>query len=570
MSALSKLSFEELEMIRKYIIAYGDSDAEGNVNPDNVAPMQTILAPWNEAKNEMLFDLFGKELILSKEVEFIMGETELTMACEQRVYAYGKFGEERDNDTVYQFYKMFREELTYTDYDREANEWRNQKHGYTAAIANRLSELVAPYTLARNIYTGDTFFIPDPKTGKEYKVQHGCKAIKAIAKIATMYDIPGVEDFRIAHSQILNQKKLKGTLCLSIHPLDYMTMSDNNCDWDSCMSWWNAGAYRQGTVEMMNSPMAVVAYLRASDDMYIPGGKTWNSKKWRELIVVNEDIITNVKGYPYINESLTNTALDWIRELAAANSKLDYHAKKYAWKDFYLEELDMRIIPQANIMYNDFSSAEPHWAWIGSNYDWDNDLVFNYSGPSECMMCGDTYIYVDTESRLFCGECETVYTCDLCGDRISRFEYENNIASGYHTCDYCFGERCVQDAMSEDYIFDEDAERIAVRYDDIMIQGLDLYIDMHSYSTETIAKKILNEGCSLYEAEYFVSNPWGGYTDRITFVNFEEVQPWFFECSGYNYEEFKNWCNNPEGRDTSPLRYMDYRKVTDGWEITKL
>ena len=28
----------------------------------------------------------------------------------------------------------------------------------------------------------------------------------------------------------------------------------------------------------------------------------WNSKKWRELFIVNEDIISAVKQYPYEND----------------------------------------------------------------------------------------------------------------------------------------------------------------------------------------------------------------------------------------------------------------------------
>ena len=38
-------------------------------------------------------------------------------------------------------------------------------------------------------------------------------------------------------------------------------MSDNNSGWESCMSWRNNGCYRRGTVEMMNSPYVIVAYL---------------------------------------------------------------------------------------------------------------------------------------------------------------------------------------------------------------------------------------------------------------------------------------------------------------------
>ena len=37
------------------------------------------------------------------------------------------------------------------------------------------------------------------------------------------------------------------------------------------MSWADYGCYRQGTVEMMNSPLMVVAYLTAEEPMHMPG-----------------------------------------------------------------------------------------------------------------------------------------------------------------------------------------------------------------------------------------------------------------------------------------------------------
>ena len=89
------------------------------------------------------------------------------------------------------------------------------------------------------------------------------------------------EDFRIKHSRILSEKEFIGRLSLSIHPLDFMTMSDNDSDWSSCMSWRTCGSYRRGTVEMMNSPCVVVAYLSASKPMVLDRGShfKWNIKK---------------------------------------------------------------------------------------------------------------------------------------------------------------------------------------------------------------------------------------------------------------------------------------------------
>ena len=104
--------------------------------------------------------------------------------------------------------------------------------------------------------------------------------IHHLSDIADMEAI--FEQMRIKHSQILNKKRLKGTLCLSIHPLDYITISDNNCDWDSCMTWTGddcPGEYRLGTLEMMNSPSVVVAYLDSKEPYHpLDDGRAWSNK----------------------------------------------------------------------------------------------------------------------------------------------------------------------------------------------------------------------------------------------------------------------------------------------------
>ena len=47
------------------------------------------------------------------------------------------------------------------------------------------------------------------------------------------------------------------------------------------------GSYRLGTVEMMNSPMVICAYLSGKNQMDINGVYEWNSKKWRAWAIVS-------------------------------------------------------------------------------------------------------------------------------------------------------------------------------------------------------------------------------------------------------------------------------------------
>lgn len=107
-------------------------------------------------------------------------------------------------------------------------------------------------------------------------------------------------------SRFIQENKIEGYLYLSIYPLDFLTISENNEEWSSCHSL--DGDYRTGNLSYMVDQTTIVAYL-ADDKMEhlrcLPAGMTWNSKKWRMLI--HTDGIHNIyydRQYPYESEAL--------------------------------------------------------------------------------------------------------------------------------------------------------------------------------------------------------------------------------------------------------------------------
>jgi hypothetical protein len=70
-------------------------------------------------------------------------------------------------------------------------------------------------------------------------------------------------------STICTVKEYKTNLVLSIHPIDFMTSSDNASGWTSCMNWRDDGGYSSGTIEMMNSNMVIIAYLENNSKSFI-------------------------------------------------------------------------------------------------------------------------------------------------------------------------------------------------------------------------------------------------------------------------------------------------------------
>lgn len=448
MALVTKLSKEELKMVESYIDKYA---TRGEAY--RTAGAEYILRVWDEAKSEYLYNMFGDQFILSRDVEFKKGSEEMSNELDEVIYGYHE-----TEDCVGYRAKLFLDAY----YDMIVNKYCHTHEYY------RLRELIDFTELVTNVYEGDTCELTIGLE-KPIKVQHGCKNTRTLGKIAEAYKLPNFEDFRLVHSQILNQKKLKGTMCLSIHPLDYMTMSDNTYDWNSCMSWENDGCYKQGTVEMMNSPMVVVAYLNGTDTMYMPGSnEKWNSKKWRQLFIVNPNMIGNIKAYPYRNDDLTQFVLTWLKELAEQANIGKYTEKivKYnTYREFNLKELDNRAIevrPYTYQMYNDFSDRQ--FAYFGEPIE-AGTYRFCYSGSSECMACGSIDCNFDGEGMLVGDCCEERYYCECCEDTYYDKDELTDI-DGRLVCRYCLENYYVEDELTGDLHHYDDITSIFLAPDD--------------------------------------------------------------------------------------------------------
>lgn len=389
----NQITNAEKEALIKYIKEYNGTNTISK-------PLDYILRFWASAKTN-LYELLGHQLTISKTITYEKSIDNLFEELNNnssKNYAFRHFIL-FIRDTV-AYYNLYPELKPYTD------------------------ELLRSYTkdLVENKYNGKSFKIELPN-GETLSIQNGMKAIKVMDKINKVYHYCTEEEFekfRIFHSQVLNQKKLTGKLVLSIHPLDYLTMSDNKCGWSSCMSWKNQGCYRMGTVEMMNSPMVIVAYLDSKEPMMI-GDLPWSNKKWRQLFVVNDKCIASIKGYPYKNSNLTKTALELLVNLAKKNWGIEYTSQKID------EEVIIEENFRTNFMYNDFYNTDDCYIYRNTEV---NDFEFsqiNYSGTAECMCCGKEIEYFCYEGEepdfLSCEECIEKTTCYYCGEPINGEYY---------------------------------------------------------------------------------------------------------------------------------------------------
>lgn len=455
------LSPEELAMMDTWRRWHAWSQ-DANSRTNTYTPMTSILHEWDLCKSEYLAKLFGGKLKMTKHLHYKKSYEELQEEISDMMQEYSHYG--RAGRNGYEFNKAWNQYVF------------NVHYNLNDAQEKGLRRIMSDDCLISNIYDGPSFEIMK-RDGKPFRVNRGCKTSKALGKLADIFDLPGWEDFRICHSQILNQKDLGGNLTISIHPLDYMTMSDNTYGWESCMSWDREGSYRQGTVEMMNSKSVVIAYLSGDEKMII-GDDYWNSKKWRQLFVVDHNIIASVKDYPYHNEELGLEVVKWLKELATERLNWQYEniiPFGFDGKKIHMDYLpnnknDFNLDFQNGAMYNDFGCLDYHWMCFSTNIDpeeirgsndagWCNTyLPVHYSGSSQCMICGSLTPDFGDESCLACEECQDRPRCDCC----CEIAGETWSIDGMELCEHCWENRVYECLACGEQHYDENMSPIFV------------------------------------------------------------------------------------------------------------
>lgn len=304
------------------------------------------------------------------------------------------------------------------------------------------------------------------------QIQQKSKPIRVIQKIINYFGFTDLmEEFeviRIAHSMIYNEKLIRGNLCFSIHPMDFMTMSDNAHGWSSCMSWQQDGCYHEGTLEMMNSNNVICVYLEGKEPFHFSRNKaetsekyTWTSKRWRQLFYVTKEIIVSGKAYPYKNKELTLFALEKLREMAKENAGWTYSFGPERYRDMIhvtsfnrMERnknwLNMGNSTKHNIifdskgMYNDMLNANTYPYYCVRNKV-NKMKIISYSGKAKCLCCKSDILEFDECAEyyneryngvkaLLCVDCLSERECSYCGENhywnTREFEDKNGISTG--------------------------------------------------------------------------------------------------------------------------------------------
>lgn len=299
-------------------------------------------------------------------------------------------------------------------------------------------------------------------------LKQGMRLTKAICKL-----LPNTEDAEKViniYSNFIQNYRIKGYLCLSIHPLDYLSISENASNWTSCHSL--EGEYGSGNLSYMCDSSTVVAYLSSTQDKEISGFPTnilWNDKKWRTLLHFNDtyDKIIINKQYPYKNEKIHNLLIDTF--FADYENKTLSASQAQKLINYY--SLNTNAGPDTPLFYSDIMyNLELTFTLLSKPKD--NRLdVFVIGKSVPCLQCGEE---LNISNGFVCCNCNDDYTqCSICGGIVER----NNIVyiNGDKICEYCFEENVVIcDGCGEQMLKEEEGDTYFVT-EDFSIYCADCY-----------------------------------------------------------------------------------------------
>lgn len=300
-----------------------------------------------------------------------------------------------------------------------------------------------------------------------------------------IHDKAVLDAYQTEMSRILQQNKVTGKFCLSVHPLDYLSSSENVSNWRSCHAL--DGEYAAGNLSYMMDPSTIVCYLRSSEGEnyhlpHFPSSVTWNNKKWRMLLHVNEsnNALIISRQYPFFTSEGPNLAKQ-VYETVSKKHFSDFYYKPfsrvflgpnsetvYSLNEKYIvicgEPVPLKTLVHEvknSMNYNDVlysSVCDPQMA-LDIDLHWCVDaskvLPFEIGHAVKCVECG--YDLLDSEMGGFrCPNCaEPREYCVYCGDPVYEDD-DIHWLNGEPYCDHCWDMHVSYCEHCDSYVVDDD------------------------------------------------------------------------------------------------------------------
>lgn len=283
------------------------------------------------------------------------------------------------------------------------------------------------------------------------KITRGTKIMKAIRKYLEHFNLmesfgSSFTIFRDEVSVIKTFKRDKPIeITFSIHPVDFLVMSDHNTGWRTCYA--KHGCHHASPIAWMNHPCAVVAYINEGDENSIP------TMSWRCMFLINDDAIVSGIDYPYNNPDLIFECVRALCDTFGVSSEF------IAMNMAELVEDMTEVVAVEETVFSDWNENDPNYFMVAVRGKVGEEVNPTYydmgyvNGPT-CLQCGG----YDCWSERY------PYLCDNCidntlfmgisypSDEIVSIKYINKKCRNKITA------LVTKEALERDFFYDDDED----------------------------------------------------------------------------------------------------------------
>ena len=354
-------------------------------------------------------------------------------------------------------------------------------------FAGRVSDYYDNVPLADFLYNLKLEDFYNNITSQEYPIYYATKTVPKKFKIVKAFKFledneDKLKELQSEASRIIQENVISGHLCFSVHPLDYLSISENAHNWRSCHAL--DGDYRSGNLNYMVDPTTVICYLRADKEAvlpHFPSDVLWNSKKWRNLLFFSNDRTLVMAGRPYPFAADSGIELIRTKLLPALN-----FGTWSTWRNTCINHYDdslsgrrfvfSNMIPVGNTLkpfkevvfdgpntyhYNDLlrsSIYSPKWSYRQLSHSWlensdttgcsDEHTHIEVGEACPCPICGqDVVSFTEEMSCPHCANncCDDDYReCEICGSMTHMDNIYNLDFSDLCICQSCWDRETVR------------------------------------------------------------------------------------------------------------------------------
>lgn len=427
------------------------------------------------------------------------------------------------------FFEAFNGQLIY-EYPQEVTFElsKEAKHSKFVSFIEFIENVYSNRKLSNFLWEHEADFFNN-RLSAPYELSSGKKlpvGMKILKALKFFEDNPeALDHIQTKASMLIQEEKVTGKICLSVHPLDFLSTSENTYKWRSCHAL--DGEYRSGNLSYMTDQSTVICYLKSTkENQFLPNFPTsvpWNSKKWRVLLFFSNDRSMMFAGrqYPFTADG----GLNFITEKLLTDENLGRFGKwsgekirEYEFPDGGASHLHNggyvgignRLITMSDLIkdekgslhFNDllhsscydpvysyrmdkhpvfyftFDEMFTHPTEKDKDYEYspgraNNDTRFYIGGPVPCLSCGEYDI--DISERMVCESCdykedENIYVCPCCGNHFYVDDGYWIESEGTYVCPDCAESECtVCDICGElvynsDIIYDRENEKMICRW----------------------------------------------------------------------------------------------------------